>query len=196
MRRKNSTSKRKPPTKKLTIRKLNKKIIKIKTQENVAVSEKEKRIIILDGANLACGYTSSSIFSVKGLKIAMDFFEKMGHKIYTIIPQRRLEPNMTDDHHAIQELEKTGKLKITPCKDLPENKSCSYDDRFIIEVAIRYDGAVISNDNYKDLLGESAEFNNIIMSRVIGFTWVDDDLFIPSDPYGKKGPSLDEILHK
>lgn len=39
-------------------------------------------------------------------------------------------------------------------------------------------------------------YKEIIEKRVIGFTWCLDKLFLPPDPYGRDGPSLDEILHK
>lgn len=183
-------SKRKTLKRILKAKKPNKKIFKI--QE----IQRQKRVLILDGANLACGYTNSSVFSVKGLKIAMAFFEKMGHRIVTIVPERRLEPGRTDDQEAFKKLKETGKITFTPCKKLPWTNSCSYDDRFTIEAAIRLDGAVISNDNFRDLIGESLDYENIITTRVVGFTWLDDELFIPSDPYGKYGPKLDKILYK
>lgn len=179
-------------TRKFKVKQLKKYIFKIQIQ----IQERQKRILILDGANLACGYTASSVFSVKGLKIAMEFFEKMGHKLVTIIPERRLEPGQTDDKDALEALKKNGKITFTPCKRLPGMDVCSYDDIFIIEAAIRLDGAVISNDNFRDLFEESSDYKKIITSRVVGFCWIDDELFIPSDPYGKYGPKLDEILYK
>lgn len=176
------------------LRKTDKKRFIIQTKvESQDKTERTKRIIILDGSNLACGYTCSHIFSVKGLKLAMRHFEEMEHEIITVIPQKRLQENETDDPKAILELHEEKKLTITPCKNLPDNKSCSYDDRFILEIAAQLDGCVISNDNYSDLV---ADFKEIINSRVIGFTWVDDLLFLPHDPYGRNGPQLDDILYK
>uniref|UniRef100_A0A336LF27 CSON010041 protein n=1 Tax=Culicoides sonorensis TaxID=179676 RepID=A0A336LF27_CULSO len=68
--------------------------------------------------------------------------------------------------------------------------------RFILEVAERCDAAIISNDNYKDLLKEKEEWKNIITSRVIGFMFCGDQIFVPNDPYGRHGPKLSEILNK
>lgn len=41
-----------------------------------------------------------------------------------------------------------------------------------------------------------SDWKEIIEKRVFGFTWCMDKLFLPPDPYGRSGPSLDEILHK
>lgn len=192
MRGKKLTVKRNKRTTKPNIKYLRKKIFRIVNQE----SEKIKRVVVLDAANIACAYTCSSFFSVKGLKIAMAYFEKMGHRIITIVPEKRLEQDQTDDYKAMQELHNAGKLTITPCEKMPNYYYCVYDDPFILESAIKFDGAVISNDNYRDLIDRSEEFKNIILSRVVGFTWFDDDFFLPPDPYGKDGPTLDDILYK
>lgn len=41
-----------------------------------------------------------------------------------------------------------------------------------------------------------AEYKEIISSRVIGYTWCMDKLFLAQDPYGRNEPSLQQILHK
>lgn len=42
----------------------------------------------------------------------------------------------------------------------------------------------------------SSEWDEIIKTRVVGFTWCDDFISFPDDPYGRQGPTLDQILHK
>lgn len=39
-----------------------------------------------------------------------------------------------------------------------------------------------------------AAWKNLIQSRVVGYTWCNDMLFLPQDPYGRFGPKLDDIL--
>lgn len=109
-----------------------------------------------------------------------------------------------------------GKVWLSPCKP----SSTCYDDRFILELAKKYDAAVISNDNYRDLLDEDSseyiasflvpqnfltllffsrkftEWNEIINERVVGFMSCDDSIVLPDDPYGKFGRCLGVILHK
>lgn len=47
------------------------------------------------------------------------------------------------------------RVLLTPCKNLPGKAAMSYDDRFIMDIAVSFDAAVISNDNYADLLNEN-----------------------------------------
>ena len=66
----------------------------------------------------------------------------------------------------------------------------------MLELAEELDAAIVSNDNYRDLINENAAFKNIIENRVIGYTWCDDIFLLPKDPYGKLGPTLQSILHR
>lgn len=61
---------------------------------------------------------------------------------------------MSTDHVKLDKMVNEGRVIVTPCKNLPGNRSTSYDDRFIIEIAAAFDAAVISNDNFSDLLNE------------------------------------------
>lgn len=40
-----------------------------------------------------------------------------------------------------------------------------------------------------------SEYRDIINTRVIGFTFLNDIIRFPQDPYGKFGPSLNDILN-
>lgn len=40
------------------------------------------------------------------------------------------------------------------------------------------------------------EWDKIIHGRVIGYTWCDDLFMVPDDPYGRRGRSIEMILHK
>lgn len=40
------------------------------------------------------------------------------------------------------------------------------------------------------------EWDVIIKNRVVGFTWCNDLIVFPDDPYGREGPKLNEILYK
>lgn len=106
-----------------------------------------------------------------------------------------MKRTQTDNHVKMLELEQRKLLIKTPAKDLAGKFAASYDDRFILNIAKEFDAAVLSNDNYRDLLAESTDFAFVISNRVIGYTWVMDKLFIPDDPYGKIGPNLNQILY-
>lgn len=134
-------------------------------------------------------------FSVLGLELALEYFTCRGFDAKAVVPQFRMKRTQTDNHAKMINLEHRKLLIKTPAKDLCGKFSASYDDRFILNIAKEFDAAILSNDHYRDLLRESEEWFFLIHNRVIGYTWVADKLFLPDDPYGKTGPSLNDILY-
>ncbi|XP_031620950.1 NEDD4-binding protein 1-like [Contarinia nasturtii] len=179
-----------------------KKIILEYEKEKKMFAEKpelfEKRVIIIDGSNVAFSHGEAigkkGLYSVKGLELCMKYFENRGHIVRIVIPSNRI--NRSSDPLALQRMDKHTKLIKSPCKNLPDQRSTSYDDRFVLQAAKLMKGAIISNDNYADLLNEDDEWNEIIKQRVVGFSWLDDFIMIPDDPYGRNGRTLQLILHK
>ncbi|KRF79185.1 endoribonuclease rege-1 isoform X2 [Drosophila virilis] len=153
-----------------------------------------KRPIIIDGSNVAFGHGCSNIFSAEGIKYCVEYFQKMGHDVKAVIPLFRRNPNKSSNPALLDQLHKEGKIVFTPCKNLPNQQSISYDDRFILQLAYERNAAVVSNDNYRDLITENVAFKKIIENRVIGYSWCDNILILPKDPYGRFGPPLAEIL--
>ncbi|TDG44398.1 hypothetical protein AWZ03_009201 [Drosophila navojoa] len=153
-----------------------------------------KRSIIIDGSNVAFGHGRSNIFSSEGIKYCVEYFEKMGHDVKAVIPLFRRNNNKSSNPALLDQLYKEGKIVFTPCKNLPNQQAISYDDRFILQLAYERNAAVVSNDNYRDLINENAAFKKIIENRVIGYSWCDNILILPKDPYGRFGPPLAEIL--
>lgn len=90
---------------------------------------KEKRLIVVDGNNVAMGHGNNKLFSIQGIKIVIDYFEEMGHEVKVIVPQFRMKLNKTSSQVLIEKLHGEGKILLTPCKNLPGNMSASYDDR-------------------------------------------------------------------
>lgn len=72
----------------------------------------------------------------------------------------------------------------------------SYDDRFILEAAFHYQGVIVSNDNYRDLMKEKAEWKKLVETSLLLFSFIGDLFMVASDPMGRKGPTLDEFLSK
>lgn len=61
----------------------------------------------------------------------------------------------SNDPQLLEKLYRASKVVLTPSKNLPGNRSSSYDDRTILKLAAQTNGAIISNDNYSDLLNEN-----------------------------------------
>lgn len=72
----------------------------------------------------------------------------------------------------------------------------TFSTRLIMQVAEKNKGVIISNDNFADLLGQNIQWDTIIGTRVVGFTWFKDQFFLPLDPYGRDGPKIDDILYQ
>ncbi|XP_054736775.1 uncharacterized protein LOC129243630 isoform X1 [Anastrepha obliqua] len=159
-----------------------------------AEKQSKKRLILIDGCNVAFNHALNKEFSVKGLKICIEYFEKMGHEVKAVVPQFRM--HRCSESSAMFELHRAGKIVVTPCKNLPGKFTISYDDRFILQLASEIDAAIVSNDNYRDLINENSAFKKLIENRVIGFTWCNDLFMVAKDPYGKWGPSLQTILNR
>lgn len=102
----------------------------------------------------------------------MDFFEKQGHDVRAVIPQNRLNGTRSSDPVRLQQLFKDGKIVLTPCKNLPGIHTASYDDRFIFTLAEKFDAAIISNDNYRDMATEKPGLKKNILYFVLFFVVV------------------------
>ncbi|GAB0092150.1 uncharacterized protein DMENIID0001_071230 [Sergentomyia squamirostris] len=156
----------------------------------------QKRFIVIDGSNVAFHHSVvKKVFSVEGLRIAIEYFEQKGHETVAVVPFNRTKSRMSTNPDLLRELNLKGKVIFSPSKNIKGHILSSYDDRLILQVAEANEGAIISNDNYGDLLGQNSAWDQIIQSRVVGFTWFKNQFFIPSDPYGRDGPKLPDILN-
>lgn len=61
-----------------------------------------------------------------------------------IVPEFRVRRERSSNHNLMNELKDNGKLVCTPSK--------SYDDRVILESALRLNAAVVSNDHFRKFL--------------------------------------------
>uniref|UniRef100_A0A182WIL0 RNase NYN domain-containing protein n=1 Tax=Anopheles minimus TaxID=112268 RepID=A0A182WIL0_9DIPT len=157
--------------------------------------EVTKRMVIIDGNNVAYGHLNGKMFSVKGLQLCINYFKKLGYEVTAVVPQFRLKRHHSTDYVLLEKMLRGGDITLAPCKNLPGQYSSTYDDRLILSVAEQFDGVIISNDNFRDLLEISPAWRRIIETRVIGYTWVKDCFFLPDDPYGRHGPTLQQILN-
>lgn len=65
---------------------------------------------------------------------------------------------------------------------------------FCLQLAAENDGIVVSNDNYRDLANENADFKKVVEERVLMYSFVNDRFMPPDDPLGRSGPTLDNFL--
>lgn len=104
-------------------------------------------MIVIDGSNVAFRHSADKEkFSVKGLSICIGYFQKLGHDVKVVVPEFRLKRNKSTDPETLNALYAHGIVCVTP--------SQCYDDRFALDIAIEFDGVVISNDKFRDIIDE------------------------------------------
>ena len=147
----------------------------------------DKRLIVFDGPNVAWARGFSYNFSAKRLLSAFKVFKENGHDVAVFLPKKYFTNAKPEDQVILTRLEEEDVLFYV--QDL------SYDDLMIIKYADQEKGIIISNDKYREILDTHPEWEDQILRRTLQFTWAKDTFMIASDPFGRSGPSLDQILH-
>ncbi|XP_041724154.1 protein KHNYN [Coregonus clupeaformis] len=154
------------------------------------------RMVIIDGSNIAMSHGLGHFFSCRGIALAVQHFWNRGHRrISTFLPQwRQKRDHRGKEQHYLSELQNLGLLSYTPSREVQGKRINSYDDRFMLQLAQKTDGVIVTNDNLRDLLDESHVWRDIIKKRLLQYTFVGDHFMVPDDPLGRGGPHLDDFL--
>lgn len=115
---------------------------------------KEKRIILVDGSNVAFGYTESKMgrlrrkddkdFSAEGLNIAINHFAKLGFQVKAVIPEFRVCRERSSNQELMLKMKDSGSLLLTAAK--------SYDDLMLLQSAKKLNAAIVSNDFFRKFI--------------------------------------------
>ncbi|XP_071959045.1 uncharacterized protein [Antedon mediterranea] len=160
------------------------------------------RPIVIDGSNVAMAHGKNKVFSCRGIALCVKYFQDLGHKEITVfLPHwRKTQEASRDkpitDRRILDDLERKEILHFTPSRKVKGRFITSYDDRFIVRLASMNDGVIVSNDNYRDLMGESEKWKRVIEERLLMYNIVGDHFLVPDDPLGRNGPSLQDFLRK
>ncbi|XP_077165984.1 NEDD4-binding protein 1 [Paroedura picta] len=152
--------------------------------------------IIIDGSNIAISHGLNKFFSCRGIAIAVEYFWKRGHrKITVFVPQwrTRRDSSITEQHFLTQ-LQDVGILALTPARVVLGARIASHDDRFLLHLAERTNGVIVTNDNLREFVDESTSWREIIQRRLLQYTFVGDIFMVPDDPMGRNGPGLEIFL--
>ncbi|XP_020778397.2 protein KHNYN [Boleophthalmus pectinirostris] len=154
------------------------------------------RNIIIDGSNVAMSHGLGHFFSCRGIALAVQHFWDRGHRqISVLLPQWRTKHDYKiKEQHYLTQLKELGIVSLTPSREVQGKRISSYDDRFMLQLAQKTDGVIVTNDNLRDLSDESAAWREIIKKRLLQYTFVGDLFMVPDDPLGRGGPHLDEFL--
>uniref|UniRef100_A0A8C8SZD2 NEDD4-binding protein 1 n=1 Tax=Pelusios castaneus TaxID=367368 RepID=A0A8C8SZD2_9SAUR len=152
--------------------------------------------IIIDGSNVAISHGLQKFFSCRGIAIAVDYFWKRGHRNITVfVPQWRTkrDPNIKEQHFLTQ-LQDVGILSLTPARMVLGARIAAHDDRFLLHLADKTGGIIVTNDNFREFVTESYSWREIIQKRLLQYTFVGDIFMVPDDPLGRNGPRLEDFL--
>ncbi|XP_030325792.1 NEDD4-binding protein 1-like isoform X1 [Strigops habroptila] len=152
--------------------------------------------IIIDGSNVAITHGLRKFFSCRGIAIAVDYFWKRGHRNITVfVPQwrTRRDPNITEQDF-LTKLQDVGILSLTPARVVLGARIAAHDDRFLLHLADKTGGVIVTNDNFREFVTESIAWREIIQRRLLQYTFAGDIFMVPDDPLGRNGPRLDDFL--
>ncbi|OTF80029.1 hypothetical protein BLA29_006564, partial [Euroglyphus maynei] len=141
-------------------------------------------------------------FSCRGIELCADWFKTRGHQnIAIFVPSWRKSPNVdfdlpVKDREILLKLEQDGLLYFTPSRNVSGRILASYDDRYILNHALKNDAIIVSNDLYRDLVVDNNEYKKLVDERLLMYLFVDDEFMPPDDPMGPHGPSLNKFLSK
>ncbi|NWH79656.1 N4BP1 protein, partial [Piaya cayana] len=152
--------------------------------------------IIIDGSNVAISHGLRKFFSCRGIALAVDYFWKRGHRNITVfVPQwrTRRNPSITEQDFLTQ-LQDVGIVSLTPARMVLGERIAAHDDRFLLQLADKTGGVIVTNDNFREFVTESLAWREIIQKRLLQYTFAGDIFMVPDDPLGRNGPRLDDFL--
>ena len=87
------------------------------------------------------------MFSCRGLKIVIDYFNKLGHtNVKCVVPEFRKSTKMSDrptmNPEILDELKENDEIIFTANK--------VYDDDILIQMAVKTNAVIVSNDKFRD----------------------------------------------
>ncbi|XP_077083488.1 NEDD4-binding protein 1 isoform X2 [Siphateles boraxobius] len=156
------------------------------------------RQVIIDGSNVAMSHGLGFFFSCRGIALAVQHFWARGHREITVfIPQWRQKNNSKNkEKHYLTKLHDLGFVSYTPSREVEGKRINSYDDRFMLALAQKTNGVIVTNDNLRDLVDESPAWRDIIKKSLLQYVFAGDLFMLPDDPLGRGGPHLRDFLHK
>ena len=124
------------------------------------MEKKEKPLIVLDASNIAMRHgEQKTIYSTKGIEIAIEYFTKNGHKVISFLPDylfKEKDPNkhgkkrvLPDNLPYLYGLVSKGLVVKSPPQD--------YDDSYCIQYAKSKNAFVVSNDMFRDYIDNIKE---------------------------------------
>lgn len=154
--------------------------------------------IVIDGSNVAFAHGLKKFFSCRGIAIAVEYFWKLGNRNITVfVPHWRTRWHANArEQHFLRQLEDLGLLAFTPSRDILGQRIASHEDRFLLHLAEKTGGIIVTNDNLREFVTQSVSWREIVSQRLLQYTFVGDIFMVADDPLGRHGPPLEEFLRE
>ncbi|RZF46649.1 hypothetical protein LSTR_LSTR014985 [Laodelphax striatellus] len=152
---------------------------------------KGPRPVFIDGCNVAFSHGKNVTFSVKGIEICVDYFRRLGNRVFVVLPNHR-KGHLSDA--TLRAWETDGTLVETPSRRMNHSLVASDDDRYVIQCSSLRLAIIVTKDQYRNHMGINPIWDQTIQKRLLMLTWMQDMLIFPDDPLGRNGPKLKDFL--
>ncbi|XP_055622003.1 probable ribonuclease ZC3H12D [Toxorhynchites rutilus septentrionalis] len=161
------------------------------TDQNIPIDQ--RRPVICDGESIAYDAITQQ-FDAKRVQTAVDWFQNAGHQTTAFIP--KYLRGKASNAYAFDNLYNNGKMIEVDCSTPGTAEMNVQLEAQMLQKAVQDDAAVLSEREFRQSYHENSSFHPVIEQRVIGFCFFKSAIFIPTDPYGRRGANLIQILRK
>ncbi|KAI3383351.1 hypothetical protein SNEBB_011346 [Seison nebaliae] len=165
---------------------------------------KNRRTVVVDGMNVI-NYGRQFRKNHEGqlwrLVSLLEYFSAK-NQVIVVIPRKIF--SSFDNRNANDENKKdldqiVGKLSedqlvLTPHKVSGGRTISPYDDRYVLDIALRKNAVIISNDSFRDLCKENPDYSRHLTENLIGYAFMERYFMPATDPNGRHGKKLNELL--
>ena len=156
------------------------------------VPQSNKKTVIIDGENVSYNEVRRNYDGTR-IQRCDEWFQNYGCQVLVAMPNNLLKT--IQNISVLNPIQNEGRMLGHECpNNNPWNNTAM--EGFILQHALENDCAVISERTFADMHSNNPQFRALIEGGVIGFMFFKDRIFIPSDPYGRYGPLLVNILNK
>jgi hypothetical protein len=145
-----------------------------------------RRGVIIDGENVAYNEIRRTFGEGPSrIQRCLEWFQRQGCEAKIAVPSSLLKTINLDNRGVL----------VHECGTQNPNENPQIEAN-ICQQALEEDLAIVSERTFQNMHLNNRQFQPLIENRVIGYTFFKDQIFIPSDPYGRYGPLLNNILNK
>uniref|UniRef100_A0A182MY17 RNase_Zc3h12a domain-containing protein n=1 Tax=Anopheles dirus TaxID=7168 RepID=A0A182MY17_9DIPT len=151
------------------------------------IPPENRRLVICDGENICYNDITDEYLSER-LRAAVEWFQEQGFQVLMLCPDYLPDKLIGYDHRFI-EIEYVSGI---PDRDTNHSRNEAF-EAILLRRAHQNQAAVVSERSFANTYHQARD---VVLERVIGFTFFKSSIFIPVDPYGRAGPWLRVILRK